>query len=58
MITAYFLIAALAIGVVVGSVLESKSRPSAVEWILLILLSLAWPFLVYVYWKDWKEGKL
>ena len=57
MTTAYFLIAVFVMGLVVGSILQSQSRPPAVEWVLLMILSLAWPLLVYVYWKDCKEGK-
>lgn len=58
MITAYFLIAAFAIGLVVGSIWHSEENPPTVQWILVMLLALAWPLLIYVYWKDWKEGKL
>lgn len=58
MITAYLLAAAFAIGLVVGSVSQSRDKIPAIQWVLLLMLGLAWPLLIYVYWKDWKEGKL
>jgi len=56
MITAYLLIAAFAMGVFVGSAIEVKDKPDAVQWGLLVLLAIFWPALGYVYWQDWRKG--
>ena len=56
MITAYLLIAAFAMGVFVGSSIEGKDKPDAVQWVALTLLAIFWPVLGYVYWQDWRKG--
>lgn len=56
MITAYLLIAAFAMGIFVGSAIEGKDKPGAVQWGLLVLLAIFWPVLGYVYWQDWRKG--
>lgn len=53
----YFLIAAFAMGTFVGSIIHESKKPTIVEGLILFLLGLFWPFIIFVYVKDWVESR-
>lgn len=59
MITAYFLIAAFAAGRLFGAdhMAGDGKHWQRWEYVAVAALCLAWPFLLYVCWKNWREGR-
>lgn len=58
MITAYFLIAAFLIGWFGGYAWSAGEKWTALEFVMVLALCAGWPYLAFVLFKMWWEGKL
>lgn len=53
----YFLVSVFVMGTFVGSSVDSKEKPTAPAWFFLGLIAIFWPFMAFIYAKDWLEGR-
>lgn len=54
MITIYFLISALWLGYFIGSFHQSKDFLGLEGWAWVVIISLFWPVIAYLYARDWR----
>lgn len=58
MITAYLIISSISLGWFAGYVWAAGEKWNALEFLGVFMLCVAWPYLAFVLFKMWREGKL